>query len=127
MSDKERGLYNKYNVSRTDGKPITGCAIVLEVGDPIARPAILRWAEEMRRAGYKQVWFDTVTELAETYPKPIMVGDIYWFNQDQSWQVASIKDDVVSLKLLSHYKTKYDSKDLSLLDLKRLLVEQPQP
>lgn len=52
----KRGLYGKYHVERTDGKPLKGgMCIVLEVGDPNAHPALRVWAETVRAAGYVQL------------------------------------------------------------------------
>jgi hypothetical protein len=46
MSD-DKGLYQKYSVSRNDGKEISQGCFVLELKDPIARKAILAYAEEL--------------------------------------------------------------------------------
>ena len=65
MADnKERGLYNKYNVTRTDGKSI-GEAIILEFKDPIARIGIQAWANEMFAKGYTSVYYDVQEKLCE--------------------------------------------------------------
>ena len=49
-SDRER-LYAKYSVERIDGKPLKGGAIVLELGDPLAREPLRVWVRELRAAG----------------------------------------------------------------------------
>lgn len=59
-SNRGAGLIKKYNVntvSRVDGKPIEEC-IVLEFKDPIARPAIKVWGDEMDKNGYSAVAAD---------------------------------------------------------------------
>lgn len=62
MSKKDVGLYQKYKIKRTDGKPVS-LAIVLEFHDPIARVGIYNWAREMMRQGYTQVYHDVMKEL----------------------------------------------------------------
>lgn len=53
------GLYDKYRVERRDGKPLKGgFCIVLEVGDPHARPAISQWAETMHSIGLEELASD---------------------------------------------------------------------
>lgn len=39
----KQGIYEKYRVERTDGKPIEWC-FVLEIGDPAARVAMIYYA-----------------------------------------------------------------------------------
>lgn len=51
---KDHGLQSKYLVERLDGKFVGKC-IVLEFSDPIAQPAIERWAQEMFENGYPLV------------------------------------------------------------------------
>ena len=47
-----RGLVDKYQVHRSDGKPLKGGgAIVLEVGDPKTWPAIAKLADSVEAAG----------------------------------------------------------------------------
>ncbi|MFW5497733.1 MULTISPECIES: hypothetical protein [unclassified Maridesulfovibrio] len=55
MSDKEKGLYDKYIVQRTDGKPIKGGCIVLEFDDPNAWAAINQYAFTVQAAGYEKL------------------------------------------------------------------------
>ena len=62
MSDKTKGLYKKYEVTRVDGKPIDNC-IVLEFKDPIARDAIHKWASDMYLSGHKQLFYDVQKEI----------------------------------------------------------------
>lgn len=61
---KEKGLYKKYNVSRTDGKPVGDC-IVLEFEDSVARDGIAAWADSLRRQGYKQLSIEVWHKLRE--------------------------------------------------------------
>ncbi len=52
MSDKEKGLYQKYRVKKV-GKPREEMdCIVLEFNDPIARHGIRTWAHLMHVRGY---------------------------------------------------------------------------
>jgi hypothetical protein len=51
MSDKDRGLFQKYEVERTDGKPVQW-AFVLEDKDPLVVPALGAYAASARQAGY---------------------------------------------------------------------------
>lgn len=46
MPDNEKGLYEKYNVTRTDGSPIKGC-FVIEFKDPHARIALNAYADSV--------------------------------------------------------------------------------
>lgn len=62
QDDKKTGLYRKYNVTRTDGKPIVGECFVLQVSDPNTHPALLTWAKTVRLAGYWELAND-VEEL----------------------------------------------------------------
>lgn len=68
--DKTRGLYQKYQVTRTDGQSV-GLSVVLEFKDPLARSALLVWAYGMHEAGYETVAADVVATL-NAY-----VGDSY--------------------------------------------------
>lgn len=49
--DPTRGLYEKYSIARTDGKPVGPC-IVLELDDPNSLPAIATFADTVEAAGY---------------------------------------------------------------------------
>lgn len=63
MMDKERGLYGKFKVERTDGRDVgphakhDGCDyFVLDLThDPIAREAAVAYSREARRAGFSQL------------------------------------------------------------------------
>lgn len=79
MSDnKERGLYGKYYVERRDGKPLKGdMAIVLEIGDPNAWPALMAWAETVREKGYKKLAHDI-----ERYVKSARAERVYMEHPD---------------------------------------------
>jgi len=58
MSDKTRGLYNKYNVTRVDGKEIKYGCVVLEFSDKKAHGAIRKFADEMLKLGYIKLSHD---------------------------------------------------------------------
>lgn len=63
---KDRGLYDKYQVDRTDGQPLKGGrCIVLEVGDPNAHAALATWSQTVRAAGYEALADDVDAMLAE--------------------------------------------------------------
>ena len=62
VSEKDKGLYNKYIVKKVSGKELGPC-IVMEFKDPIARKAIYTWAREMLNEGYKNVFIDTMRAL----------------------------------------------------------------
>jgi len=59
----EKGLFRKYQVIKISnpGKVIDG--IVLEFDDPIAHEAIWTWANNMRDAGYSDVFNDVMDKL----------------------------------------------------------------
>lgn len=61
---KEKGLYAKYRVERTDGKPV-GEGIFLEFADSIAWGAIETWARNMNAHGYRKAAEDTLTKLRD--------------------------------------------------------------
>lgn len=63
MSSKEIGLIEKYNVTRTDGKPIKRGCIVLEFDDPNAWLAIRVFADKVKRQGYTALWRDITNHL----------------------------------------------------------------
>ena len=62
--DPTRGIYGKYHVKRTDGKPVSRC-IVLELKDPLARVGILAWADAVEAAGYEALASDARAWVAE--------------------------------------------------------------
>lgn len=62
--DPTRGLYGKYQVERTDGKPMGRC-IVLELDDPNAWDALETWAGTVGRAGYRSLALDVQFFLRE--------------------------------------------------------------
>lgn len=72
MSDKKRGLYQKYNVTRTDGKPVSPC-IVLEAHDVYSRKAITHYADLIKH-DYPQLSNDLI-ELLKTTPIRRPLGD----------------------------------------------------
>lgn len=56
MENKQEGLQERYEVKRLDGKPLKGDrCIVLEVGDPNAKPAINTFAKTVEEQGYVQL------------------------------------------------------------------------
>jgi len=63
MSDKEKGLYDKYIVQRTDGKPIKGGCIVLEFDDENAWAALNQYAFTVQDAGYEKLADDIHDKL----------------------------------------------------------------
>lgn len=62
------GLTHKYDVRRVDGKPVRWC-FVLEDTDPLARVALVAYAEAARLAGYSEL-ADGLLAKAETIPQP---------------------------------------------------------
>jgi len=67
MNNKERGLYQKYNVERVDGRP-TGDCIVLEFKDPNARAGIRAFSKEVKKKGYSPL-ADDLDEQCEFWDK----------------------------------------------------------
>lgn len=67
MSDKEKGLYQKYIVERTDGKPIKGGCLVLEFGDKNAASAINEFAKTLRADGYEKLADDIEQRHADCW------------------------------------------------------------
>ena len=65
MSDKTKGLYQKYIVEHTDGKALKGGCIVLEFGDKRASSAIQEFADNCRNDGYEQLADDLEVKLEE--------------------------------------------------------------
>jgi hypothetical protein len=62
----QRGLYRKYQVKRTDGKPLRGGgAVVLEIGDPLSWPAILVRAWMAKLAGNLKFYNGLVRKVRE--------------------------------------------------------------
>ncbi len=62
MDSKDKGLYEKYYVRRTNGKRLNGdMAIVLELGDPLTWNAIEQFAHDMKEAGYIKLHDDLIT------------------------------------------------------------------
>lgn len=70
MNTKERGLYGKYYVERTDGKSINGPTFTLELWrDPLSLAAYRAYIDAARGAGYAALADDmsAVLREAETY------------------------------------------------------------
>jgi hypothetical protein len=71
--DKERGLYEKFTVSRTDGQSAPGqkhdgCEyFVLDLShDPHAIPALLAYAKSCGKDGYKELAVDIFKKIPKT-------------------------------------------------------------
>ena len=62
---KNKGLYQKYRVERTDGKPMPEGCIVLEWKDPNARIGIAAFSRRVRRKGYRKLADDLDAKLSE--------------------------------------------------------------
>ena len=60
MKDKERGVYQKYHVTRVDGKYPDSIYFVLRDGDPLARWALLAYAIAAWFAGYRRLSADII-------------------------------------------------------------------
>lgn len=58
MSDKERGLYPKYRVERTDGKQKGPYFVLAYATDPLAARALAVYANLAEEAGYHQLAAD---------------------------------------------------------------------
>ena len=67
MNNKKKGLFDKYNVTRTDGRPIKAC-IVLEFTDKHARNSIVHWANHMFDNGYHELFKDVMKKITEIPP-----------------------------------------------------------
>lgn len=66
MADqRDTGLTEKYTVTRNDGKPLKGGAVVLEFGDPNARVGIAAFSRAVREDGYKLLADDLDTRLTD--------------------------------------------------------------
>lgn len=65
IDKKNYGLYDKYTVSRVDGKPIVDGCVVMEWKDPHARAAIATFAIEVRTSGFGKLADDLEARLAE--------------------------------------------------------------
>lgn len=94
---KTRGLYRKYNVERTDGKPVKE-AIVLEFDDPSARVGIRAWVEAVRQDGYGELAEDTIHLLRE-FEKSLVPdvpgmyeGDLPLIQDDPTFVIPDAED-----------------------------------
>ena len=63
MSEKEKGLYKKYEITKLSNPTKKVDAIVLEFDDPIARKVIMYWAIEMIDEGYEKCGKETLDKL----------------------------------------------------------------
>lgn len=68
MTSKDIGLIEKYRVERTDGKIVRWC-FVLEDTDPLAKPAILVYADLAEAAGYLDLAADLRKEVSGLWPR----------------------------------------------------------
>ena len=89
MSDKRRGLYEKFEVRRTDGRDRPGekhhgCRyFVLDLDhDPLAYPALVAYADVAEKVGYRALARDlrklTAGDgkpLRKIAPEPVPFGD----------------------------------------------------
>lgn len=89
---KTKGLFQKYKVSRVDGKPISDGCIVMEWKDRNARQAIHAFARAMEESGYKQLAMDLDSRLAD-----------YGFKKDERSELKLLHQD-------------YDKKNLEWLE-----------
>ncbi len=62
---KEKGLFEKYTVSRNDGKAIEDGCIVLEWKDKNARTGIQAFSKAVRDVGFGKLADDLDSKLAE--------------------------------------------------------------
>lgn len=63
LSEKEKGLYQKYEVKKLSNQAKKLDCIVLEFDDPICVPALMCWAYTMKENGYHQVFVDVCERL----------------------------------------------------------------
>lgn len=63
---KADGLYRKYKVERTDGRPVGAC-VVLELKDPLTHAAIATWARDVAEAGNADLAADLVELLEQEH------------------------------------------------------------
>lgn len=75
MNTRQRGLFKKYNVSRTDKKPIKGGCIVLEFGSRNTADAILQFADSVESDGYGPLAADLRARLG--FQKPTAQQDFH--------------------------------------------------
>ncbi len=68
MGDKNKGLYQKYHVERTDGKPITEGCIVLEWDDQNALEGIKAFSKAVRKNGYIKLADELDEKLSKLMP-----------------------------------------------------------
>ena len=76
MGDKSKGLLNKYNVSRTDGKELFSGYVVLEFKDPSAREGIKAFSKKVRSEGYEKLADDLDREVLIWEAKPKLNGTL---------------------------------------------------
>lgn len=87
MDNKERGLYAKYNVERTDGQELGTC-FVLELKDELARPALLVWAHTLEREGYHELAKDIYAALESFESTERLAKDVVITDKDESRELA---------------------------------------
>lgn len=61
--DHFRGLYHKYDVFKAGTKDRVEKCIVLKIDDPLAKNALIKWANDMNEAGYQNVKKDLYRQL----------------------------------------------------------------
>lgn len=74
MSEKEKGLYNKYIVTKPSSPTKKIDCIVLEFDDPIAQVGLQAWADEMIRQGFVRCGVEVIERIEQyqsgTLPLP---------------------------------------------------------
>lgn len=73
MTSKDLGLIEKYQVERTDGKPVRWC-FVLEDTDPLAPAALRAYASVAEAIGYVELAYD-LRIMADRLPLPRLTED----------------------------------------------------
>lgn len=63
MPEMDEGLFQKYNVTRVDGKPV-GWTFTLEEHDPLAIPALIAYAKAANAEGFHHLAADLWEKIA---------------------------------------------------------------
>lgn len=80
--DKDRGLYDKYIVERTDGKTLGPC-VVLELDDPNSWEALTLWSNTVRKAGYEELGLDVLQLIADYWTKHLAGQPVQHFGRTE--------------------------------------------
>lgn len=78
MEDKDRGLYHKYRVERTDGKPVGFC-LVLELEDQGTWQAMRQYAATVRQQGFVALASDIDSIVCAELAKSVL--DVFKFKE----------------------------------------------